>query len=99
MSGATIYFNVPIEDTLVLTSGVRATGEKTASDPVLSLTRVPRPPIFIKPKRLKGALNVVIEGVTSRMTVTLAGSEGISLAADLEVMLAGCIVRTGDRGS
>jgi hypothetical protein len=41
---------------------------------------VPRPPTFILPKRQKGTDNVVMTlGTTSRMTMTLAGSEGTSL--------------------
>lgn len=83
-----MYFRMPIEATLDLTSGVRATGEKTARAPVSSLTNVPRPPILSDPNRKKGTLKVVIEGVTSRMTMTLAGSEGMSFAADLEVIIA-----------
>jgi hypothetical protein len=40
---------------------------------------VPRPPIFILPKRQNGTENVVmVLGTTSRMTMTLAGSEGTS---------------------
>jgi hypothetical protein len=68
---------------------VRATGEKTAREPVAILTMVPRPPILRWPKRRKGTLRVVILGVTSRITMTLAGSEGMSFAADLEVILEG----------
>ena len=44
---------------------------------------VPRPPIFRRPKRRKGAEHVVILGETCRITITLDGSEGISL----EVMI------------
>jgi hypothetical protein len=41
---------------------------------------VPRPPTFILPKRQKGTESVVITlGTTSRMTMTLAGSDGTSL--------------------
>lgn len=82
-----MYFIVPIDCTLDLTSGVRATGEKTAREPVFSLTMVPRPPILIKPKRRKGTLRVVIVGVISRITMTFAGSAGTSFAADLDVAM------------
>lgn len=44
-------------------------------------TRVPLPPILIFPNREKGVLNVVISGVTFRMTITFSGSEGMSLLA------------------
>jgi hypothetical protein len=41
---------------------------------------VPRPPTLIWPKRQKGTESVVIaRGTTSRMTMTLAGSDGTSL--------------------
>lgn len=41
---------------------------------------VPRPPTFILPKRQKGTESVVMTlGTTSRMTMTLAGSDGTSL--------------------
>jgi hypothetical protein len=82
-----MYLTVPSEETFDLTSGVRATGEKTAREPVAILTIVPRPPILRWPKRRKGTLRVVMLGVTSRMTMTFAGSEGMSLAADLEVIV------------
>ena len=80
-----MYLTVPNDSTFDLTSGVRATGEKTAREPDWSLTRVPRPPTLMWPKRKKGVENVVICGVMSRMTMTLAGSEGISFEADLAV--------------
>lgn len=42
---------------------------------------VPRPPIFILPNRQKGTDIVVMTlGTTSRMTMTLAGSEGINFS-------------------
>lgn len=42
---------------------------------------VPRPPIFILPNRQKGTDSVVItRGTTSRITMTLAGSEGTSFS-------------------
>lgn len=40
---------------------------------------VPRPPILKRPKRLKGEEQVVILGVTLRMTITSDGLEGMSL--------------------
>lgn len=44
------------------------------------LPMVPRPPILILPNRQKGTDMVVMTlGTTSRMTMTLAGSEGTSL--------------------
>lgn len=47
---------------------------------------MPRPPIFILPKRQKGTENVVmVLGTTSRMTMTLAGSEGTSFEDILNV--------------
>jgi len=46
---------------------------------------------------LKGTLRVVIEGVTSRITITLAASEGINFAADLDVMIAATIVKMRNR--
>ena len=76
-----------MEEILVLTSWVRATGEKMARFPVRSLTIVPRPPTLSMPKRRKGVERVVIVGVTSRITITLDGSEGMSFAADLEVIV------------
>ena len=46
----------------------------------MRIPMVPRPPNFILPKRQKGTESVVIaRGTTSRMTMTLAGSEGTSL--------------------
>ena len=44
---------------------------------------VPRPPILNLPNRRNGAEHVVMLGVTRRITITLGGSEGMSL----EVML------------
>jgi hypothetical protein len=47
---------------------------------LLPIPIVPRPPTFILPKRQNGTDNVVITlGTTSRMTMTLAGSDGTSL--------------------
>jgi hypothetical protein len=37
---------------------------------------VPLPPNFKSPNREKGTLNVVISGVTLRITITLDGSPG-----------------------
>jgi hypothetical protein len=46
----------------------------------LRIPMVPRPPTFILPNRQKGTDRVVMTlGTTSRMTMTLAGSEGTSL--------------------
>lgn len=92
MSGATMYLRVPEDCTFDLTSAVRATGEKTAREPDWSLTRVPRPPTLMRPNRRKGVLKVVIAGATSRMTITLAGSDGMRLAADLEVDMFGQVL-------
>jgi hypothetical protein len=91
-----MYLTLPSDETLDLTSGVRATGEKTAREPVAILTMVPRPPILRWPKRRKGTPRVVTLGVTSRITMTLAGSEGMNFAADLEVILEGVDVRIGN---
>lgn len=41
--------------------------------------KVPRPPMGIVPSLLKGTENVTTFGVTSRITMTFAGSAGISL--------------------
>lgn len=43
------------------------------------IPRVPRPPNLILPKRKKGTEKVTMLGVTLRMTMTLAGSSGMSL--------------------
>jgi hypothetical protein len=52
-----------------------------------SVPIVPRPPIFILPKRKKGTDSVVMTlGTTSRMTMTFAGSEGTSLCDMLTVV-------------
>lgn len=40
---------------------------------------VPRPPTLIRPKRSKGAEQVVMLGESWRMTITLDGSAGMSL--------------------
>ena len=40
---------------------------------------VPRPPILRRPKRANGAEQVVMLGVTLRITITEDGSEGMSL--------------------
>ena len=45
---------------------------------------VPRPPMLKRPNRANGAEQVVIFGVTFRITITLAGSDGMSF----EVMAA-----------
>ena len=47
---------------------------------------VPRPPTFSLPNRRNGAEHVVMLGVTWRITITLEGSEGMSL----DVMLLTC---------
>lgn len=39
---------------------------------------VPRPPTLIRPNRLNGEEQVVIFGVTLRITITLDGSAGMS---------------------
>ncbi len=46
---------------------------------------VPRPPTFMRPNRQNGLDNVVMFGVTLRITITSAGLDGTSL----EVMLGG----------
>ena len=66
---------------------MRATGEKTARPPVCSLTIVARPPTLNSPNRAKGELIVAILGRISWKTMTFAGSEGMSFAADLEVIV------------
>ena len=56
-----------------------------------SLPIVPRPPIFILPKRKNGTDSVVmVRGTTSRMTITFSGSFGISLEVILEVYRGSC---------
>jgi len=45
----------------------------------VSLPIVPRPPTLKWPKRLKGAEQVTMLGVTLRMTITSDGSDGTSL--------------------
>jgi hypothetical protein len=46
---------------------------------------VPLPPTFILPNRQNGVENVAtVLGTTSRITITLAGSEGISLEVILQ---------------
>ena len=45
-----------------------------------NIPTVPRPPIFILPNRQKGVEKVtMVLGTISRMTMTLDGSEGMSL--------------------
>lgn len=78
----------PSSAILALTSSVRATGEKTARLPEVSLTIVPRPPTLTVPNREKGTERVTMLGVTLRMTMTSAGFHGMSL----EVMLADLVV-------
>lgn len=74
-----MYLTSPNSATLRLTSSVNATGEKTARDPDCRRTIVPRPPTLILPNREKGTESVVMMlGTTSRMTMTLAGSDGMS---------------------
>ena len=60
------------------TSGVRATGEKTAREPVTSFTMVARPPTLKRPKRAKGAERVIRSGWIWRMDITEEGSVGRS---------------------
>lgn len=80
MSSAVMYFTSPSSATFCFTSSVRATGEKTAREPFSRRTIVPRPPIFMRPKREKGTERVVmVRGTTSRITITSAGFAGISL--------------------
>lgn len=43
---------------------------------------MPRPPIFMRPKRRKGVEKVLMSGVTLRMTMTFSGSEGTSLETE-----------------
>lgn len=85
ISSAAMYLTSPIFETVSLTSGVKATGEKTATPPPWSLTRVPRPPMWKWPKREKGTDRVVMFFVISRMTITSDGFDGMSF----EVMMAG----------
>lgn len=84
MSRAAMYFSSPIFETVSFTSGVKATGEKTATPPLWSLTRVPRPPMWILPNLENGTERVVMFFVISRMTITSDGFEGMSF----EVMMA-----------
>lgn len=87
MSSAVMYFTSPSSETFCLTSSVRATGEKTAREPFWRRTMVPRPPIFMRPKREKGTERVVmVRGMTSRITMTSAGFEGTSLEVMLMMM-------------
>lgn len=44
----------------------------------MDLPMVPLPPTFIRPKRRKGEEQVTRLGVILRMTITAAGSEGMS---------------------
>ena len=59
-----------------------AVGEKMAVLPEARRTAVPRPPIFTRPKRRKGVENVLMSGVTERMTITFSGSEGTNLETE-----------------
>lgn len=43
------------------------------------LPMVPRPPILKRPNRRKGAEQVIMLGVTLRITITLSGFWGINL--------------------
>ena len=52
---------------------IKKFGSKRRSIPI-----VPLPPTLIRPKRAKGAEQIVILGVILRITITLAGSEGMS---------------------
>lgn len=47
---------------------------------------MPLPPTFIRPKRAKGAEQIVMLGVSLRITITLEGSEGVSLDVMLEIL-------------
>ena len=47
---------------------------------------MPRPPTLRRPKRMKGAEHVIRFGVISRMTITLEGSEGMSLDVMVDVV-------------
>ena len=82
-----------MEATLLLTSSVNATGEKTAREPLRSFIRVARPPILRRPKRRKGTERVEMVGVRSRITITLEGSEGMSFLEDWDVVILGGGVR------
>ncbi len=53
---------------------------------VVVVPMVPRPPIFILPKRRKGAEQVTMLGVTWRMTITLEGSWGMSFSLMVTVV-------------
>lgn len=44
---------------------------------------MPRPPTLKRPKRANGAEQVVILGVTLRITITEDGSEGMSFVDDI----------------
>ena len=44
---------------------------------------MPRPPIFRRPKRANGAEQVVMLGVTLRITITEDGSDGMSYLEDI----------------
>lgn len=52
--------------------------EKEKKGKEKDLPKVPRPPIGIVPNLLNGTENVITFGVTSRITMTFAGSAGIS---------------------
>lgn len=85
MSRAAIYLSSPRAETVSLTSGVRATGEKTATPPLCSFTSVPRPPIWICPNRENGTDRVVTFFVSCRMTITSDGFDGMSFDVMIDV--------------
>ncbi len=47
---------------------------------------MPRPPTLRRPKRMKGAEQVITSGVIWRITMTLDGSEGMSLDVMVDVV-------------
>lgn len=47
---------------------------------------MPRPPTLRRPNRMKGAEQVITSGVIWRITMTLDGSEGMSLDVMVDVV-------------
>lgn len=82
-----MYLSSPILETVSFTSGVKATGEKTATPPLWSFTRVPRPPMWTWPNRAKGTESVVMFFVISRITITSDGFEGMSFEVMIMVLV------------
>ena len=82
-----MYLTLPNVSLSLFTVSVRATGEKTATEPLAIRTNVALLPILMRPKRRKGALQVTILGLTWRMTVTFSGSEGINFCAPDAIVL------------